>query len=146
MLGDQPYLDTSALAKWYINEPGSEAFVDFIRARSPAVISRLGAVELRSLLARRRRAGELTQRYEQQALATFEDDISAGDLRVEPLADMHALIADRLVESLTDQPLRTLDAVHLAVAQSLALRLVATADRRLASAAGALGFEVAIFG
>ena len=25
------YLDTSALAKWYLNEAGSEAFVEFCR-------------------------------------------------------------------------------------------------------------------
>ena len=25
-----PYLDTSALAKWYLNEPFSEAFEEFI--------------------------------------------------------------------------------------------------------------------
>jgi predicted nucleic acid-binding protein len=110
------------------------------------VISRLGVVELRCLLARRRRAGDLTRRYEQQALATFQDDVSAGDLRVEPLADSHTLIAARLVEGLIDHPLRTLDAMHLAVAQCLTVRLVATADRQLASAAEALGFEVAVFG
>ncbi|MCP9911016.1 hypothetical protein KBZ15_14075 [Cyanobium sp. BA20m-p-22] len=33
------YLDTSALAKWYLNEPGSEAFVAFLQGLSPAVIS-----------------------------------------------------------------------------------------------------------
>ena len=146
MPDDRPYLDTSALAKWYINESGSEAFVDFIQHHSPAVVSRLGVVEVRCLLARRRRAGELTRRYEEQAVATFEDDILRGDLQIEPLADVHALMAVRLVESLTEPPLRTLDALHLAVAQSLALGTVATADRQLATAAAALGFEVAIFG
>ena len=146
MPGERSYLDTSALAKWYINESGSEAFVDFIRGYGRAVISRLGVVELRCLLARRRWAGDFTRRYERQALATFEDDISAGDLEVAPLADVHALGAYRLVESLGDQPLRTLDAIHLAVVQSLALRLAATADQQLASAAQALGFEVVVFG
>ena len=35
------YLDTSALAKWYLNEPGSDAFVNFLKALDVAVISSL---------------------------------------------------------------------------------------------------------
>lgn len=50
-----PYLDTSALAKWYLNEPFSEKFEAFIQEYSTAAISRLTVVELRCLLARRRR-------------------------------------------------------------------------------------------
>ena len=33
------YLDTSALAKWYLNEVGSESFVDFLQGLGSAVIS-----------------------------------------------------------------------------------------------------------
>ena len=35
------YLDTSALAKWFLNEPGSEAFVAFLQGLSLAAISSL---------------------------------------------------------------------------------------------------------
>jgi predicted nucleic acid-binding protein len=146
MPDERPYLDTSALAKWYIHEPGSEDFVEFIRRHSPAVISRLCALELRCLLARRRRAGALTLAYEQKAFAAFEEDILRGDLQVQPLTDSHALMAVRLVEQSVGYPLRALDALHLAVARSLAVQVVATADRQLALAAEALGFEVAMFG
>jgi hypothetical protein len=146
MPDERPYLDTSALAKWYIHEPGSEAFVDFIRCHSPAVISRLGALELRCLLARRRRTGALSLAYEQKAFATFEEDVLRGDLHIQPLADVHVLTALRLVEQSVQHPLRALDALHLAVARSLAVQVVATADRQLASAAEELGFEVAVFG
>jgi hypothetical protein len=31
MNGDPAYVDTSALATWYLPESGSDAFVDFIR-------------------------------------------------------------------------------------------------------------------
>jgi hypothetical protein len=50
-----PYLDTSALAKWYLSEPFSEAFEEFIQEQETAAISRLTVVEFRCLLARRRR-------------------------------------------------------------------------------------------
>jgi len=50
------YLDTSALAKWFLNEPGSEVFVAFLQGLGSAVISSLTVTEMRSLLSRRRRA------------------------------------------------------------------------------------------
>ncbi len=42
------YLDTSALAKWYLNEVGSEAFVDFLQSLDSALISSLSVTEMRS--------------------------------------------------------------------------------------------------
>ena len=60
------YLDTSALAKWYLNEPGSDEFEAFIARRPGAIVSRLAAVELRCLPARRRRAGDIAPEIEEQ--------------------------------------------------------------------------------
>jgi len=62
------YLDTSALAKWYLNETRSEAFVEYLLGVDVAVISSLTRVEMRSLLSRRRRMGELTIDLERVAL------------------------------------------------------------------------------
>jgi uncharacterized protein len=58
------YLDTSALAKWFLNEPGSEAFVAFLQGLSSAVSSSLTVTEMRSLLSRRRRIGHLSVELE----------------------------------------------------------------------------------
>ena len=58
--GHCAYLDTSALAKWYLNESGSDAFVGYLQSLNVAVISSLSVTEMRSLLSRRRRMGELT--------------------------------------------------------------------------------------
>ena len=44
------YLDTSALAKWYLNEVNSEAFVSYLQSLDSAVISSLTRTEVRSLL------------------------------------------------------------------------------------------------
>ena len=54
----RPYLDTIALAKWYLNEVGSEAFVGFLQGLDSAVISSLTATEMCSLLSRRRWMGD----------------------------------------------------------------------------------------
>ena len=146
MNADSSYVDTSALAKWYLPESGSEAFVDFIRRQDGAAISRLTTVELRCLLARRRRAGDITAQHERDAWSTFEDDIRAGHLHVEALSDAHAVAARDLLEQLHDLPLRTLDAFHLAIARSLGVGILATADHAMARAAEALGLTAMTFG
>ncbi len=146
MSADVAYVDSSALAKWYLNEAGSAEFVDFIRSLQVAMISRLTVVEVRSLLARRRRAGDISADYHQDAVRTFETDVRRGFLRVEPLVDNQAIVAADFIDRLVDQPLRTLDALHLAVAHTTGVRLIATADRALARAAEALGFATVLFG
>ncbi len=140
-----PYIDTSALAKWYLNEPRSEDFEAFIRRQQSASISRLAVIELRSLLARRRRAKEITAALETRILAAFENDVGEGFLYVHPLDDRHALGALEILSSLGARPLRSLGALHLAVARDLAATTLATADRVMAEAAEALGFTVARF-
>jgi len=42
------YLDTSALAKWYLNEPGSDAFVAYLQGLDSAAISGLTRAEMRN--------------------------------------------------------------------------------------------------
>ncbi|HEC90320.1 MAG TPA: PIN domain-containing protein [Alphaproteobacteria bacterium] len=140
------YLDTSALAKWYINEPGSEAFEQFVRGLSDAIISRLTATELRCLLARRRRGGEIGQDYESKAFASFEHDIAAGHLRVHGCHDAHFVDAVYLINRLDQIPLRTLDAIHLAIALDARADTLATADKVMARAAEKLDITVCFFG
>ena len=142
----EPYVDTNALAKWYLSEPGSEAFVAFIRARKWALVGRLAVVELRCLLARHRRLGRISHDYALAAYATFEGDVRRGYLRIEPLTDRHAFVARELIDAVPEHPLRTLDALHLAIARSAGSPMLATADRVMARAAEALGFEVRDFG
>jgi len=140
-----PYLDTSALAKWYLNEPFSEAFEAFIREQPTAAISRLTIVEFRCLLARRRRAGEITKAIESRVYAAFEKDVGAGSLQVYPVADEHLIAALGMIERLGRYPLRTLDALHLAIAQGIHCRRLATADKTMADAGKAAGLDIARF-
>lgn len=140
-----PYLDTSALAKWYLNEPFAAEFATFIQQQPAAAISRLTAVEFRCLLARRRRAGDINRTIETRVLATFADDIGAGFLVMHPVADEHVAAAAEMISRLRRYPLRTLDALHLAIALAFRCRQLATADRTMADAARASGLEVVRF-
>ncbi len=64
-----------------------------------------------------------------------------GFLTVHRLEDHHALRADELIEQLKEEPLRTLDALHLAIALDLGCQRIATADRVMAIAATRLGIK-----
>ena len=139
------YLDTSALAKWYLNEPRSEEFVEYLATIEEPIVSSLSITEMRSLLARRRRAGALDSPLEARVFAQLQDDVAQGHLILRPLEDRHAQSAARMIYRLPAHPLRTLDAMHLAIASDLRVQELATADRVMAGAAAELGLRVVRF-
>ena len=140
------YIDTSALAKRYLPEARSDEFDGFLARLTSVSISRLTVVELRCLLARRRRNRDIDAGAERRAIARFEDNVAQGFLEVHPLEDRHALAACDLLIRLAALPLRTLDALHLAIAIGIDAAQVATADNTFAAAASALALKVEWFG
>jgi predicted nucleic acid-binding protein len=140
------YVDTSALAKWYLNERGSDDFADWIVEQREPWISTLTALEMRCLLGRRRRADEISRETEDRAFSTFEEDVANGHLFLHPVDDEALGAALALIGRLDALPLRTLDAIHLALARQLAAPRLATADAQMADAASALGLAVVRFG
>ena len=129
------YIDTSALAKWYVHEAFSDEFDAFIRACGEPVISHLTVVEFRCLLARRRRSGGLTKRNERDAQLTFEEDMRLGFLKLNSVQDHHFMMAHDLIGKMQNIPLRTLDALHLSIASASGCPHFATADKVQAMAA-----------
>ncbi len=139
------YLDTSVLAKWYLNEVNSDQVADYIVNLDIAAISTLSKTEFRCLLARHKRSKELTVELENKIYATFLEDIAQGHLQVYAVENKHLESATYLISILPEHALRTLDALHLAIAQSYQAQQIATADRLLAKAAEQLGFNVDLF-
>jgi hypothetical protein len=139
------YVDTSALAKWYVQEVSSDAFEAWIRRTPQATISSLTLVEMRCLLARRRRLGSLDAEAESAAYQLFMEDIDQRHLGVEPLEDADARAAVHLMARVESHPLRTLDAIHLSICTSREIGQLATADVVMAAAAAELGIEVVRF-
>lgn len=136
------YLDTSALAKWYLNEPGSESFSEWIRTQPDTHISTLTGLELRCLLARRARTGDLSAELVQQVFATFLDDVKQGCLICHDMQDEQFVSAMHLLDRLAPIALRTLDALHLGVVHGIGAECLATADRIMAQAGHALGLTI----
>ncbi|MBA2592466.1 MAG: type II toxin-antitoxin system VapC family toxin [Pseudomonadota bacterium] len=138
------YFDTSALMPYYRPEPlSAEIQALLIQAQEQVVISRLVEVEFASVLARLVRMGDLDARSAGVIQTAFSQDIARNCYRVLELASVHFKQArDWLLER--KAPLRTLDALHLAVAQISDTRLV-TSDVGLASAAEKYGVAVEFF-
>lgn len=135
------YADTSALIKRYLIEPFSAEF-EALLAEGAMAISRLTIVEVRCALARRRRNRDIDVLHENRVNAELATDIHAGLLRVCEVEASAFTSAYHLIGRLTDAPLRTLDALHLATAELISASAFATADRIQADAAQALGFAV----
>ena len=136
------YLDTSALAKWYLNESGSEDFSAWIQTQHDVNISSLTALEFRCLLARRKRRNEIPPEMESHLFAVFESDVHAGHLIQHPATDTQILAAIKLLERVFRIPLRSLDAIHLQITIDIGAQAIATADRAMANAARELGIDV----
>jgi uncharacterized protein len=139
------YVDTSALAKWYVNEAGSEEVEGYLRQVCPGHISLLTTVEMKSLLARRRRQGHLDADSEAKVLSTLDSDVALGHLVLLPHTAESFLLAASLLGAHPEVPLRTLDALHLGVMRSAGVATLATADQVMAQAAAALGMECRTF-
>ena len=145
-MDERVYFDTSALAKWYLDEFGSDEVEAYLQSRSTVAISTLTLVEMRSLLARRRREGILGTEQEGKVLAAFEEDVHRRHLIRHPVDDQSVEGAARILSLLRESGLKTLDALHLSIARDVGSRILATADRVMADAARDLDMEVAWFG
>jgi predicted nucleic acid-binding protein len=97
------------------------------------VISTLSEVELYSLVSKKQRIEQLTARRAQEVRDLFETHLAEGYYRRLSLHGEHSVRARQLV-SVSAYSLRTLDALHFAVAISESLPIM-TADRGLARAA-----------
>ncbi len=139
------YFDTSALAKWYMNESRSDDVEVFIQQHGPVAISDLTIVEMRCLLFRRRREKTLTMGMEAEIFATFQEDIRRRFLICHPFPAGLAMGAVNLMVFLPDIPVRALDAMHLVMAKEIGSEVLATADRIMAEAGKALSLKVARF-
>ena len=135
------YLDSSALAKLYVPEPESDRLEAFSRGRRDLMISELAITEILSAVARRRREGVLTAH---QALAIRDAVLRDADSGSFVRLDMSPLVhreAERLMFQIESVALRTLDALHVAVALLGLATHVVTYDARMRSAAMQAGLK-----
>ncbi len=139
------YFDTSALAKWYINECNSEEVESYLQEHGPVAVSDLTVIEMRCLLARRRREKNISVLLETEIYATFQEDMRRKFLICHPFPSDLAAGTVNLMSILGNIPVRSLDAMHLVIAKEIGADVLVTADNVMAEAATAYDFEVVKF-
>lgn len=142
------YVDTSALVRCYFaDEPDHDELRGLLLdGTEPVVTSELTRLELASAAYAAHRAGRLAEPAELLAVVDADcgEDGPIALLRLQP-----EVVFELAAALLMQHPLRSLDALHLAVARSTAADLAAgepvvlvSRDHRQAAAAAALGMAV----
>lgn len=131
------YLDTSALVKLYVEEPGAAEVCRLVAGAAHVSTSRVTYVEARAALARRYRERALSRSEYAELVRALEHDWEAY-LRLE-VTEPIIKLAGEMTER---HALRAYDAIQLASAVSMPPRLRITflaADERLLAAASSEG-------
>jgi predicted nucleic acid-binding protein len=133
-------VDTSVLAAYYCPEPLSETAEEILTACEIPVISHLTTVEIASAVSRKIRQRELSLNDGNKIINQFQLHLTEQQLyRLLPVEQRHYQMARNWIVQF-NASLKTLDALHLAVAFAESLTLL-TADISLAKAAQFFGVD-----
>jgi predicted nucleic acid-binding protein len=136
------YVDTSLLVPYYCPEPMSEKAEIFLTSHSPLIISTLAELEIFSAVSRKVREKDLNRPAARRILAKFLFHLDGHFFACLPVATQHLRLARDWIGQF-NTGLRSLDALHLAVASLEGLTMV-TADRDLAEFARILSLDVTL--
>jgi predicted nucleic acid-binding protein len=135
------YADSCYLVKYYCTEPGSIAVRELFTGEPVACLA-IGRVELIATFHRKLRERAIDRHILAVLVRQFKEDDAVGLwtwLPVTPdLLDQVSAIFATLSPSIF---LRTLDALHLAAAQSAGLKEIYSSDRHLLAAAPRFGLR-----
>jgi uncharacterized protein with PIN domain len=135
------YAETSAVLRWLFNEPQGQEILETLRGSPKVACSRLTLIESHRAIRRAIALEDLIEADATEVRATLAQ-ASARWAVLEISSD----VASRAEQAFPIEPVRTLDAVHLASALLLRhlvpdLRVVST-DSRIRANASQLGFEI----
>jgi uncharacterized protein len=131
------FLDSSALAKRYIEEKGSDRVEAILFSASGLAVSALCVPEIVSALCRRRRERKLSTEEYRNAKASVLSDLDDATL----IGITEEVVA-QAVALLERFPLRSADALHVACAAKWSTDLFVSADDRQCRVARAHGLKV----
>lgn len=131
------FLDTSAFAKRYVAEQGSDKVLEVCQQADSLVVSVICLPELISTLSRLVREKKLAK----AAYRKLKGDAMA-DLADVDICQITPAVLATVVSLLELQPLRAMDALHVACALACEPDVFVSADRRQLSAARKAGLEI----
>lgn len=131
------FFDSSAFAKRYVSEPGTDAVLAWCEQATEVGLSGIALPEIISAFCRLRRDRRISgPQYDQLKAALLSDieDASICDLTPQVLAQS--------VHSLETNVLRGMDAIHIGSAVALRAEVFVSADQRQCEAARRAGLRV----
>jgi predicted nucleic acid-binding protein len=139
------FLDSSALVKRYLEEPGTSAVLELFNPPGQVVVSRLTMVEVMAAAARRAKNGEVSDDLLRRLVSSVEDDFRT----VLEVVELGMSIVTRAVDLVRMHALRAADGIQLASAlasaggpASGATLILVSSDNELNAAAQAEGLAV----
>ncbi|MGH7858309.1 MAG: type II toxin-antitoxin system VapC family toxin [Candidatus Binatia bacterium] len=139
------FLDSSALVKRYLTEPGSDLVRDLLRRRRRVAVSRIAYAEVVAAVARAWREKVLEESARDAVFDVIDRDFTRFDV-----TELRRSIIERVRDLVVRQPLRAYDAVQLASALTLKERGASVdfwvADDRLTTAARGEGLRTTVIG
>jgi len=130
------FFDSSAFAKRYVEEPGSQAVDSICQEATEVALSVLCVPEILSALNRRVREGILTSREYEEAKQYLSQDI-----RDVVIINLIPQVISPCTKILEASPVRAADALQIACALGWETELFVSADRRQISAAKKAGLR-----
>ena len=136
------YLDTSYLAKLYLDEADAPTVAAWAEGKGDFVCAAHGRLELIVTFKRKQREGAITPTQLGALIRTHEEDEASGLLRWLPLDSTLIRTACECTAKLPPAAfLRTADALHLACAADAGLKEIYSHDRHLLAAAPHFGLR-----
>ncbi len=136
------YVESSAVLSWLLGETGHQAVVEELSNASQVVSSTLTAIECSRALTRARLTKRLKPAEELAALRLLDEAVASWNVM-----DISDRVATRARGAFPDEPVRTLDALHLATAavfaDALGSLLLLSLDERVRRNAKAMGIALA---
>jgi len=135
------YAESSAILGWLFGEEHGDGIRAILASADKVVTSRLTLIEVRRVLRRAVQDGRITGSEGSKLLALFAEASSTW-----AILEMTGEVAQRAEDTFPVEPVRTLDAIHLASAIRLRLSIadlaVVSTDDRIRANALQLGFHL----
>jgi len=132
------FFDSSAFAKRYVSEEGTDAVVQWCNRAAEIALSGIALPELISAFCRLRRESKISEAQYQQ----LKDSLLA-DIEDAAICDLTPIVLAHSIASLERNTLRGVDAIHIGSAVAMQADLFVSADARQCATAAAVGLEVA---
>lgn len=136
------YFDSAFIAKFYLDEPESDAIRALAAGLGRVHCVAYGRIEVASVFHRKLREGAFTERVQREVAAQFADDCAAG---VWTWLSVTEALVEEAVRSMTTLPrrvyLRSADALHLACAREHGFKEIYSNDRHVIAAAPHYGLK-----